>query len=71
MEYVISVFAEHTKAVREVRWNVNNQDEFATVSEDMLLKIWDRRMEESVTTLVDREGSSPLRSCDWHKRDVS
>lgn len=66
----METFAEHTKKVCDVNWNNNNMNEFATVSLDGLLKIWDRRMKESVNTLLDRKEGCALLCCDWHKRDV-
>eukprot|EP00698_Gefionella_okellyi_P012350 TRINITY_DN3320_c0_g1_i5.p1 TRINITY_DN3320_c0_g1~~TRINITY_DN3320_c0_g1_i5.p1 ORF type:complete len:213 (-),score=55.45 TRINITY_DN3320_c0_g1_i5:178-816(-) len=65
----MQTFAEHTKAIHAVKWNPNNQDEFASVSEDMLLKIWDRRSETSVNTMLDREDGHALYCCDWNKQD--
>jgi WD40 repeat protein len=63
---------EHTKAVNDAKWNTNNKDEFATVSDDGLLKIWDRRTadQSSVNTLMDRTDPAPLSCVDWHKKDV-
>jgi WD40 repeat protein len=67
----VGIFAEHTNAVNSVKWNNNNRDEFASVSEDGLCKIWDRRSsaKTSVNTLMDRQSPGALRCCDWHKRD--
>jgi WD40 repeat protein len=70
LEQIVRQFAEHTKAVTAVRWNDNNADQFASVSEDGLVKIWDRRTDESVSTLFDREDMQALCACDWHKADV-
>ena len=68
LDYIMGVFVEHTKEVSQVRWNPNAADEFASVAADGLLKLWDRRVEESVGTLVDPEdGLEALVCCDWHK----
>eukprot|EP00761_Pharyngomonas_kirbyi_P001026 gb/GECH01001027.1/.p1 GENE.gb/GECH01001027.1/~~gb/GECH01001027.1/.p1 ORF type:complete len:355 (+),score=83.26 gb/GECH01001027.1/:1-1065(+) len=69
LEYVLTLYAEHTKSISDVKWNDNNPDEFASTSHDGLLKIWDRRSDTSVNTLLDRDDGSPLLCCDWHKRD--
>ncbi|KAF0985066.1 hypothetical protein FDP41_000105 [Naegleria fowleri] len=69
-EYVVEQFAEHTKVINDVKWNNNNKDEFASVSDDGLVKIWDKRVKNSINTLLDREqGGSPLKCCDWHKQN--
>ncbi|KAG2381671.1 hypothetical protein C9374_006055 [Naegleria lovaniensis] len=69
-EYVVEQFAEHTKVINDVKWNTNNKDEFASVSDDGLVKIWDKRVKNSINTLLDREqGGSPLKCCDWHKQN--
>lgn len=78
----VASFLEHTKSVNAIRWNTNHRDEFASVSDDGSLKIWDRRMNDysSVNTMADRSssgdsssggggGSSGLTCLDWHKRD--
>ena len=71
LDYIMGVFVEHTKEVSQVRWNPNAADEFASVAADGLLKLWDRRVEESVGTLVDPEdGLEALVCCDWHKGQV-
>lgn len=34
------------------------------------MKIWDKRVKNSINTLLDREqGGSPLKCCDWHKQN--
>ncbi|KAL9643448.1 hypothetical protein ABK040_010063 [Willaertia magna] len=70
-EIIINQFAEHTKVVNQVKWNTNNKDEFASVSDDGLIKIWDKRSNKnSVNTLLDREqGKSAIKCCDWHKQN--
>jgi WD40 repeat protein len=71
LDYISSSYMEHTKAVNDAKWNTNNKDEFATVSDDGLLKIWDRRTadQSSVNTLMDRTDPAPLSCVDWHKKD--
>jgi WD40 repeat protein len=66
----MQTFAEHTKSVSSVKWNPNNQDQFASVSADGLLKVWDRRSGDSIATMTDRLEMPALLSCDWHKQDV-
>lgn len=52
---VVTTYAEHGRAINDVQWNPNNPDEFATVSTDGLVKLWDRRTRGgSVNTLLDR-----------------
>lgn len=56
--------------ISDSKWNPNNPNEFASSSKDGLLKIWDIRLEHSVSTLFDKKNICPLKGLDWHKRDV-
>ncbi|KAI0067988.1 histone acetyltransferase type B subunit 2 [Artomyces pyxidatus] len=47
----LNVFDEHTSVVGDVDWHSKNENVFASVGDDKMLKIWDTRQKDSTSSI--------------------
>lgn len=64
-EKFVTTYSSHAESVRDVKFNPNSPNNFAAVSENGTIQLWDmRRSDKSIIQFTAHSG--PIYTCDWH-----